>query len=80
VIWDAATALTLSAGAGVDNPLNDDVRPAGRTFNGRLFTNAFVKATDAVLVIAEYGYMTTRFATESIATNKRAQVALQYSF
>jgi hypothetical protein len=80
ILWDATTNLTLGGGAAADNPVNDDVSATGRTFNSRVFGTVFVKATDAVTIGAEYGFLRTRFKTESVAENHRIQGALQYNF
>ncbi len=80
VIWDATAAWSFSAGAGADDPVNGDVATGGRTFNGRAFGNVFFKATNDVLIVAEYGYMKTRVKADSAATNHRTQLAFQYTF
>lgn len=80
VNWDATSMWSLSAGAGADDPVNDDVATGGRTFNGRGFGNVCLKFTKDVLVVAEYSYMKTRVKASAPATNHRSQLAFQYTF
>ena len=77
---DAAERLTLSAGAGLDDPDDGDLEPGARSHNRAIWVNGFYELTNELTAALEISHWRTQYLARPTGDALRVQTALSFSF
>ena len=77
---DATERLTLSAGAGLDDPDDADLEPGARSHNRAIWVNGFYELTRELTAALEISHWRTQYLARPTGGALRFQTALSFVF